>query len=407
MAERPADAPKGRAVVASVNPYDAPPRGSHYWARWLARQGFAVDYISTPISPFHLARGLTGDLKRRARAYLSGGTEAAPRIRAYVPGTLLPPKPNRLAKGPGLLRDWPRWTLPGLKRRLSAQGPVDFLYCDDPIFCGLPALLNPKRSVYRIIDKLDSHGRGTEEHWAAARLLAQSVDLTVYASRTYAGDAEKLGAKATRYAPNGYENHVFRKPDIAPPPPSDLGAIPEPRAVYVGELGSRFDTALVGALAQALPHMSFVLIGFFVSGRADRAFEALLAQSNVYFLGEKPYESLPAYLWASQAGLIPFKTQDSDPFAAHANPLKLYQYLGAGLPVVAARTPALEALQAPIALTGTTDEAVAALASTLEPVHREDAGARLAFAEQYGFDGLMEALFADLPDLDPRQPFGS
>jgi len=84
---------------------------------------------------------------------------------------------------------------------------------------------------------------------------------------------------------------------------------------------------------------------------------------NGTMLGPRPYADLPAYLAAMDVGLIPFQ---HDPVTYHADPIKAYEYLAAGLPVVATDLPALQRLDHVIRLADSTpaflDQIQAALA---------------------------------------------
>jgi GT2 family glycosyltransferase len=91
---------------------------------------------------------------------------------------------------------------------------------------------------------------------------------------------------------------------------------------------------MVGKAAADRPDWSFVLIG-----NVDTpSVEPLRRLSNVRFLGEQPYSCLPAYLHQFDVCLIPFKPT---PIIQSTNPVKFYEYLSAGKPVVASPMPEL------------------------------------------------------------------
>src|SRR5205823_1099693 len=75
---------------------------------------------------------------------------------------------------------------------------------------------------------------------------------------------------------------------------------------------------------------------FVVIGKATVSTAPLEGLRNVRLLGQKPYEALPAYCRAFDVGLIPFRL---DELTMKANPLKLREYLAAGLPVVSSDMP--------------------------------------------------------------------
>ena len=70
--------------------------------------------------------------------------------------------------------------------------------------------------------------------------------------------------------------------------------------------------------------------------RADVDPAALKALPNVHFLGRKSYSELPGYCRAFDVALMPFRVNE---LTLNANPLKVREYLAAGLPVVSSDIP--------------------------------------------------------------------
>jgi GT2 family glycosyltransferase/glycosyltransferase involved in cell wall biosynthesis len=106
---------------------------------------------------------------------------------------------------------------------------------------------------------------------------------------------------------------------------------------YYGAIAEWFDIDLIEQCARRHPQWHFVLIGAIeccdISAVADL--------SNVVFLGEKPYAELTHYLYAFDVCIIPFKLVD---LTRATNPVKVYEYLCAGKPVVATDLPELRRL---------------------------------------------------------------
>src|SRR5207253_7113681 len=100
---------------------------------------------------------------------------------------------------------------------------------------------------------------------------------------------------------------------------------------FFGLLAEWIDLELLAAIARRRPHWTLLLLG-----KATVDTGTLRALPNVRLLGQKPYEALPAYCRAFDVGLIPFRI---DELTVRANPLKLREYLAAGLPVVSTDLP--------------------------------------------------------------------
>jgi glycosyltransferase involved in cell wall biosynthesis len=163
--------------------------------------------------------------------------------------------------------------------------------------------------------------------------------------------------------------------------PADLAAIPAPRAVYVGALEYWFDAELLAKTARSLPDVSFVVIG---PGSAEGG--DLEHLPNVHLLGARPYDELPAYLQHCDIGIVPFRR---DEMVDAIHPIKVYEYLAAGLPVVSTRWPELEHMGAPITMVEP-DSFDAAVAGALRERPEDGRATRLAYAaanswnERYG-----------------------
>lgn len=104
---------------------------------------------------------------------------------------------------------------------------------------------------------------------------------------------------------------------------------------YFGALEEWFDCDMVAALARRAPHFRIQLLGRVESAAVRRLAAAL---PNVHLAGETSYSELPAYLTGFDVAVIPFR---NTPLTRCADPIKLYEYFAAGLPVVSTSLPEL------------------------------------------------------------------
>ncbi len=136
---------------------------------------------------------------------------------------------------------------------------------------------------------------------------------------------------------NAADVEIFNQaldPDL--PLPADMAAIPAPRLGVVGMHDSRLDLDALEAIAQADPSWQIVLIGPVKSGQVDEA--RLRPWPNIHLLGEKARANLPGYLKGMAVALVPYKANE---LTRNIFPLKLFEYLAAGLPVVVGGLPEL------------------------------------------------------------------
>lgn len=149
--------------------------------------------------------------------------------------------------------------------------------------------------------------------------------------------SEKLWQRAkavscnTFLVPNATDYELFRfAADSKSFILSTIASIPSPRIGYFGSIGDRVDFSLLHQIAGAHPDWSIVLVGSVWPNKRDQA-EALGALPNVHFLGAQPYQTLPAFLRGFDACIIP---HTRDALTASMDPIKLYDYLASGKPIV-------------------------------------------------------------------------
>ncbi len=119
------------------------------------------------------------------------------------------------------------------------------------------------------------------------------------------------------------------------PIPADMKMIHRPVIGYYGALADWLNTDLIEGLAKDFPQASIVLIGLVNNTKLERLSHKY---RNIHLLGEKKYQELPAYLARFDVALIPFKLNK---LIQATNPVKIYEYFAAGIPVVATSIPEL------------------------------------------------------------------
>jgi glycosyltransferase involved in cell wall biosynthesis len=112
--------------------------------------------------------------------------------------------------------------------------------------------------------------------------------------------------------------------------PTDLPSSGRPIAMYVGTIAHWFDVDLLDAALAALPEIDIVLVGPVHPDQRNRLNESAKF-TNLHVLGAREHEEVPAYLGAAATGIIPFIRNR---LTEAVNPVKLYEYAAAGLPVV-------------------------------------------------------------------------
>ena len=168
-------------------------------------------------------------------------------------------------------------------------------------------------------------------HWARDIESLRSRADVVFASSLSLYETHRDLHHNVHLCPNGadYAHFARAATEIAIPP--DLARIPGPIVGYHGALAGWIDWELVEAVASSQPDLSFVFIGPLYSGS-----ECLPSGPNLHYLGHRDYRLLPNYLRGFDIGIIPFRIS---PLTMSCNPIKLWEYLAAGVQVVSTPLP--------------------------------------------------------------------
>jgi len=133
------------------------------------------------------------------------------------------------------------------------------------------------------------------------------------------------------YVPNVAEVERFEEARGGTPP--ELAALRRPIIGYVGNIASyKLDVELLASVATRRPEWTFVLIGPLGGGDPSTSLGALQKLSNVRYIGARPHAELPRYVQAMDVGMIPFVHSR---VTESSLPLKTFEFLAAGTPLVA------------------------------------------------------------------------
>lgn len=360
--------------------------GAHHLAKGLARRGWKTAFVGDPVSPLHVGLLARSEIRSRLRLYLSGGCRPADNIWAWVPGTLLTPYNKPLLRSPIITRYWHIPTLPSLNKTLCRAGFRDFdlIYIDSPVQAYWWKTLPHKRAIYRLADNPAGFSdKCSATTMKALRDACASADLVLYTAKTLRPLADSLKPHATAFLPNGVDVAHFIDPAPCPP---EYTADPRPKIVYAGTLERWFLFDWIRQAAQELSGAVFMLLG-----AAHTARKHLADLPNVRLLGPKPFSRLPGYLQHASVGIIPFDAWGCRELIEGVNPLKLYEYLAAGLPVVASRWKELEQLDSPAVLVDSAKEFITAVAAALA-ADKQKNSARQQFAQRFDWGKSVDRL---------------
>lgn len=321
---------QGESIICFAHDWGGDPTSKTHIMRILARRNQILWVNSVGMRrPTASTRDL-GRLTAKLRRALQGCIEVEPNL--FVANPLVFPLPgspwadrlNALILAGALRR---------LARRHRLEAPILWTFL--PTLDRLLGHLGERLTIYHCVDKYSEFsGVPREALILMERELASRAHLVLASSEQLAAELRAHNPN-THFISHGVDlAHFARALDPTTPVADELRALPRPIIGFIGLIAEWVDLPLVRELALARPAWSFVLVG-----KAVRDLGPLRGLPNVRLLGQRPYAVLPAYCRGFDVGIIPFCTSE---LTLRANPLKLREYLAAGLPVVSTPLPEVE-----------------------------------------------------------------
>ncbi|HEX8066704.1 MAG TPA: glycosyltransferase [Thermoleophilaceae bacterium] len=276
-------------------------------------------------------------------------------------------------------------------RRLGFRDPIVWVYWPS-WYAGIGAIEHGEL----VLDLTDDLG-GFSGDWRArteyvdgcVRGLIRDSDLLVVTAKTL---LDKYGSLARRavHVPNGFDPGLFSPELLDGGPPAPLRDVPRPILGFTGTLFSFLDYDLLTRVAEVHADKSLVLVGP-IEANMRETVERLVRLPNVFHVERQPQPAMPAYVAEFDVCLNPFRV---DRVSHNVNPLKVYEYLAMGRPVVSTPMEALrvEELGGEIAFADGPEAFCAEIDRALGDEVQSGADRRRAAVAQYSWDRLFERI---------------
>jgi glycosyltransferase involved in cell wall biosynthesis len=323
---------EGNDIICFCNDWDGDPLSKKQIVSRLARKNRVLWVNSTgtrnPTASVH-------DLRRawkKLREFASGSRRVSENISLFCP-LVIPFHGSRFARW--VNRKVLLWSLRRICRKLGFARPITLTFV--PSSADVAGSLGESILIYYCVDEY-SEFTGTDK--AAMldmeRRLMEKSDLVIVSASRLQETKQRYNSN-TLLITHGVDVTHFRKaclPETAIP--MECSRLPRPVIGFFGLIADWVDLEVIRSLACARPEWSFVMIG---DARTDTS--ALKQLPNMHLLGRRAYKDLPGYCKAFDVAILPFVVND---LTIAANPLKLREYLAAGLPVVATPLPEIQRL---------------------------------------------------------------
>ena len=325
------DKMRGQNVVCFAKDWEEDPTSNNHVMRLLSRDNRVlwINSISTR-TPKLTASSDLGKIRRKLAAFFRGPKKVTENLWVYTP-IVLPFPHSRLAT---VINRWILKATLALLRRKMGMGEFQ-LWTFLPNAVQYLGRLGESLVVYYCIDEwskftyLDGARMASME-----RDICGKADIVFATAKSLQQRLVKLNPE-THLASHGVDYEMFSKALIdSTPIAPEIASLPRPVIGFFGLIHEWVDLGLIATLAERHPEWSLVMIG-----KTSVDTSSLNKYSNVHFLGRKPYADLPGYCKGFAVGMIPFVVNE---LTHNVNPIKLREYLSAGVPVVSTALPEVE-----------------------------------------------------------------
>jgi glycosyltransferase involved in cell wall biosynthesis len=303
----------------------------------LARRGHKVLYVdSLGIRRPSASHADLSRIFQRVRRWLAGPRNVHENLWVWSP-LVLP-----LHRYPAILRLNRLLLQFGLSRCLANVGMrYELCWTYNPKTHQLVNLERFDRVVFHCVDEIKAQpNMPADELEQAERELVSRSDIC-FVTAPHLLETRRTWNSNTHYFSNVADFSHFRSSvQESVEIPDDLKQISEPRIGFVGALSTyKVDFTLITEMARQHPEWSIVLIGKVGEGERNTDVSILRAHPNIHLLGPRAYGDLPRYLKGLDVAILPCQLND---YTRAMFPMKFFEYLAAGRPVVSTNLHALQ-----------------------------------------------------------------
>ena len=313
--------------------------GAHQYAKRFAEKGYSVCWISRPISLFHLLkkRRFIASFDRLKMAMRGYSSHENGNLIEITPFTLFPYFHNRFFPFSNSIDCIFKWTMPNLRSRLKKLGYeyVDYMWIQDPVM--EPVVRTAKHNVliYRLADLMRENPGSSKAYLEKEKIIMAKADIRLVASRPLSDALTNAGIE-NHCLQNGFDEEIFLDKKFVEP--DEFINDNKVKGVFVGVIREWFDVELLRKIAIKFRDVNFYLIG-------NCSINLNNLPTNVKRLGVKPRNEIPNYLKYADFGFIFFKRSE---FVDNIDPIKTYEYLACGLPIISTPMKTLNSIDLPV-----------------------------------------------------------
>ncbi len=347
-----------------------------------------VFYVETPLHFLSLFKRPREFLKG-IKICLKGIRHVQDNLFTYSPFGLLPYHSiSKLTSSLFVNRLNQYWVLFFLKkalRKLGFRNPIFWFYW--PHAVEIVDYFNPKLIVFHVIDEWTGFSGTPDTFPLLERKLLSKADLVIVTSQ-HLYESKANYCKEIHLVRHGADLDLFEKSQFPQTDvPADIKDLNRPIIGYYGAL-HKLDLELIKFAAQSRPNWSFVFIGP-TTGVQGGNVSPLLQLNSVHFLGSRPQKVLPNYLKRIDVAILPFRV---DNLTLNMCPIKMYEYLAAGKPVVSVDLPEVRELKDVISIAYSPEDFVLKIETNLENDSANSIKCRMEAVKKYSWENRIQRI---------------
>jgi glycosyltransferase involved in cell wall biosynthesis len=387
---------EGQNIICFAKDWSEDPTSNNHVMKTLARKNRVLWLNSIALRTPNLASGRDlAKIWRKLGSFARGPVQVEPNLWVYTPIVVpIPHSEVAIALNRQILRQ----TLAFLRWKLGFREYQLWTFVPNALpYLGMPG---ETLAVYYCTDEWSKFSYLDGEKMAEKeRALCERADVVFTTARPLLERRLPLNPE-THLSLHGVDHAHFARslePSTAVAP--ELAGAKGPVLGFFGLIHDWIDLGLIEAVARARPDWTVALIG-----KSSVDMSALAKLPNVKLLGRRPYEDLPSFCRGLSVGLIPFAINE---LTRNVNPIKLREYLSAGLPVVATALPEVQAYDRWVRIARSPEEFIAACDEAIRTDTPELRQARSRAMSAETWEAKIEAIGGIVAEVQHRRAAGA
>jgi hypothetical protein len=372
-------------IIVYGPPWDqAAKLSKHHFARLWSKKN-RVLYIESPINSLSFFTRFKEAISLWKR-YKNGCNPVSDNLWVTTFFYLLPFRGSKYFFGSEYINRFNQYLV---KKKIKSL--ISKLKFDNPILVVASAHIDPiinefnfKKIIYHCSDDYTIIPSFPEDFPKVEESLITKCDLVVTTADELMKAKRRLN-KNTISIPNGANvEHFSSTQNSGTVISNEMSIFKKPIIGYVGSIFQWLNTSWISFAAEKCPEYDFVFIG-----PLQIDITKFKKYKNIHFLGPKPYSVLPSYIKAFKVAVIPFTI---DGVTLKASPIKFYEYLSSGIPIVSTELPDLLPFKDDVYLVKEKEEYVGCIESAINNDSKARINRRMKIAKEYSWESRFKTL---------------